>query len=66
MPATKKGLDYIHNYDKEHYDVVRIKVSKDEHLPELLNIVIERSIAKSKSSYILEAVKEKLKNDGVW
>ena len=66
MSATKKQMEYISQYREEHYDQVRIQVSKDEHLPELLNIAIERGIAKSKSSYILEAVKKQLKEDGIW
>lgn len=64
--SFNKNHEYHSKYDKEHYNNIRFNVSKNEHIPELLNLAVEKGFAESKSQYILEALKEQLKEDGIW
>ena len=53
--ASKKRQDYINNFNKEHYTIIRVVVPKaDTDVLEKLNTV------KSKSGYILELIKKDL------
>lgn len=53
--ASKKRQDYINNFNKEHYKIVRVVVPKtDTKVLEKLNTV------KSKSGYIVELIKKDL------
>lgn len=53
--ANKKRQDYINNFNKEHYTIIRVVVPKaDTEVLEKLNTV------KSKSGYILELIKKDL------
>lgn len=57
---------YQIEYKKEHYDKIGVYAPKDKHIPELVNQAVSQGLAESKSQYILMAIKNKLKEDGIW
>lgn len=65
MPATKHGIEYITEYNKGKYDRISVIFPKSEQIPELLNIAISQGIAKSKGSYICDAIIEQLIHDNI-
>ena len=50
---------YQSQYDKDHYDVLRVWVSKDEHLKERIKPLADKE-GISVSQWILRTIKERL------
>lgn len=53
--ANKKRQDYINNFNKEHYTIIRVVVPKSD-----IEVLEKLNTVKSKSGYILELIKKDL------
>jgi hypothetical protein len=53
--ASKKRQDYINNFNKEHYTIIRVVVPKAD-----TEVLEKLATVKSKSGYIVELIKKDL------
>lgn len=53
--ASKKRQDYINNFNKEHYTIIRVVVPKTD-----TKVLEKLATVKSKSGYIVELIKKDL------
>ena len=65
MPLSKKQIEKMAIYQKEHVEQILIKPRKDDRISERIQFLIEQNRTKSKQAYIIEAVKKQLEADGV-
>ena len=64
MPS-KQNTKAIDAWNREHTDMIRIRPRKEEHMPDRIQIAIDRGLAKSRQAYILSAVRKALESDGI-
>ena len=65
MPATKKQIDRISEYQKANNEQILIKPRREDRISERIQILIEQGKATSKQAYIIQAVKNQLEADGL-
>lgn len=64
MPS-KQNLKAIDAWQAENIERIVIKPNKKEHISDRIQIAIDRGIAKSRQSYILDAVRKALEEDDI-
>lgn len=62
--AKKKQIEYIANYQKEHYDVFHVKTNIDKQLKSRLETLCI-STGKSKNQLITEAIEKLLEDNNL-
>lgn len=65
MPASKKQMDRIAEYQKINNEQILIKPRKEDRISERIQVLIEQGKATSKQKYIIQAVKNQLEADGL-
>ena len=65
MPATKKQIDRIAEYQKTNNEQILIKPRKEDRISERIQVLIDSGKVASKQAYIIQAVKNQLEADGV-
>lgn len=65
MPATKKQIDRISEYQKTNNEQILIKPRKEDRISERIQVLVKQGKATSKQAYIIQAVKNQLDADGV-
>lgn len=64
MPIRKSQQLAVTKYKREHYDIIRTQVSKDERIPQRIDEARQKH-SQSRSAYVLEAIKQRLDADGI-
>ncbi len=64
MPK-KQDTKAIDRWQAENVDKILIKPRKDQRLPERLQIAVDKTNAKSRQAYIIDAIILKLASDGI-
>lgn len=62
---TKQNYAAINKWKSEKADRIQILPRKEEHIPERIQMAIDAGHAKSRQAYILNAINEALKRDGI-
>ena len=65
MPATKKQIDRISEYQKTNNEQILITPRKEDRISERIQVLIEQKRVSSKQAYIIQAVKNQLDADGI-
>ena len=65
MPASKKQMDKIAEYQKANNEQILIKPRREDRISERIQVLIDAKKTTSKQAYILQAVKNQLERDGV-
>ena len=65
MPATKKQIDRISEYQKANNEQILIKPRREDRISERIQVLIEQGKTASKQAYIIQAVKNQLEADGL-
>ena len=65
MPASKKQIDRISEYQKANNEQILIKPRKEDRISERIQVLIDQRKTTSKQAYIIQAVKNQLEADGL-
>ncbi len=65
MPASKKQMDKIAEYQKANNEQILIKPRREDRISERIQVLIDAKKTTSKQAYIIQAVKNQLERDGV-
>ena len=65
MPASKKQMDKIAEYQKANNEQILIKPRREDMISERIQVLIDAKKTTSKQAYIIQAVKNQLERDGV-
>ena len=65
MPASKKQMDKIAEYQKANNEQILIKQRREDRISERIQVLIDAKKTTSKQAYIIQAVKNQLERDGV-
>lgn len=58
MPATKKQIDRISEYQKANDEQILINPRREERISERIQVLIDQRKTASKQAYIIQAVKK--------
>lgn len=64
MVASKAKVRANARYNAKTYDVLQIRVLKSEAINERIDQAVKAGKAKSKAEYVLQAVNDRLRDDG--
>ena len=65
MPASKKQMDKIAEYQKANNEQILIKPRREDRISERIQVLIDAKKTTSKQAYIIQAAKNQLERDGV-
>ena len=63
--TIKQSSKYIDKWQKENIDRIVIKPNKRDHVVDRIQMALDKGLAKSRQSYILNAVFKQLEADGI-
>lgn len=64
MPS-KQNTKAIQAWMDEKTDMIKIRARKEERMPERIQMALDKGIAKSRQTYILDAIRKALEADGI-
>lgn len=64
MPS-RQNIQAISKWQEEKTDLIRIRVRKEEHLLDRLQMAIDSGKGKSRQAYIIDAILAALERDGI-
>ncbi|MBQ1293514.1 MAG: antitoxin [Clostridiales bacterium] len=65
MTASKAKIQANARYNAKAYDVLQARIPKSELINDRIALAVKAGKAKSKAEYILLAIKEQLRKDGL-
>ena len=64
MPS-KQNTKAIQEWQESNTDLIRIRSRKTDQIPQRIQQAVDAGLSKSRQSYIIEAVKQRLAADGI-
>lgn len=64
MPS-KQNTKAIQEWQEANTDLIRIRSRKTDQIPQRIQQAVDAGLSKSRQSYIIEAVKQRLAADGI-
>ena len=63
--SAKQNTQTVQKWMNENTDLIRIHTRKSDQIPQRIQQAIDTGLSKSRQSYIIEAVKQRLAADGI-